>query len=234
VPFIGLRKNDRSVQRTAAICHRREINRGGSGHSEAGSFSKSIGEERKDHYRNARDNSQRMVSLAWRLGDDLIWREEKPGRMAGSVEGGVDWLKLSRPRVAGKPAAQTPTIKAPAIQTLPVEADDRASEPPKPAPSPVLQISAAMPPLVPAKSPKATFDTFADESRSVRPAPKPKIGFTITSSKDGETSEVQLTSPTLTVAKARMLFKSGWRVHITNAAGRQFAPSEFDEVLKFD
>jgi hypothetical protein len=45
---------------------------------------------------------------------------------------------------------------------------------------------------------------------------------------------MQLTSPTLTVAKARMLFKSGWRVHITNAAGRKFAPSEFDDVLKFD
>ncbi|HEY3680075.1 MAG TPA: hypothetical protein VGL45_15270 [Bradyrhizobium sp.] len=43
-----------------------------------------------------------------------------------------------------------------------------------------------------------------------------------------------MTSPTLTVAKARMLFKSGWRVHVTNAAGRQFAPSEFDDILKFD
>jgi len=61
-----------------------------------------------------------------------------------------------------------------------------------------------------------------------------KVGFTISSSKDGTTTEVHLTSPTLTVAKARMLFKSGWRVQITNAAGRQFAPSEFDEVLKFD
>ena len=60
------------------------------------------------------------------------------------------------------------------------------------------------------------------------------VGFTISSSRDGESSEMQLTSPTLTVAKARMLFKSGWRVHITNAAGRRFAPSEFDEVLKFD
>jgi hypothetical protein len=45
---------------------------------------------------------------------------------------------------------------------------------------------------------------------------------------------VQMTSPTLTVAKARTLFKSGWRVQVTNAAGRQFAPSEFDDILKFD
>ena len=91
-----------------------------------------------------------------------------------------------------------------------------------------------MPAPIPAKSPKATFDAYADEPRPVRAVPKPKIGFTISSSKDGETGEVQLASPTLTVAKARMLFKSGWRVHITNAAGRQFAPSEFDDVLKFD
>jgi hypothetical protein len=91
-----------------------------------------------------------------------------------------------------------------------------------------------MPAPVVAKSPKATFDAYADEPRRIRPVPKPRTGFTIFSSKNGETGEVQLTSPTLTVAKARMLFKSGWRVHITNAAGRQFAPSEFDEVLKFD
>ena len=87
---------------------------------------------------------------------------------------------------------------------------------------------------MPAKSPRAIFDSFADEPRLVRAVPQPKIGFTISSSKDGETSEVQLASPTLTVAKARMLLKSGWRVHITNAAGRQFAPSEFEDVLKFD
>jgi hypothetical protein len=68
----------------------------------------------------------------------------------------------------------------------------------------------------------------------VRPVPARKVGFTISSSKDGENAEVQLTSPTLTVARARMLFKSGWRVQVTNAAGRQFAPSEFDDILKFD
>lgn len=80
--------------------------------------------------------------------------------------------------------------------------------------------------------PKAVFDNPASAQPIVRPAAK--VGFTISSSKDGETAEMQMTSPTLAVAKARMLFKSGWRVQITNAAGRQFAPSEFDEVLKFD
>ncbi|HEY3795092.1 MAG TPA: hypothetical protein VGM09_24980 [Bradyrhizobium sp.] len=83
-------------------------------------------------------------------------------------------------------------------------------------------------------SPKAVFDNPAEPRPIIRPAPPPKTGFTISSSKDGESSEIQLTSPTLTVAKARMLFKSGWRVQITSAAGRQFAPSEFDQILKFD
>ncbi|MDE2470815.1 MAG: hypothetical protein KGL35_19235 [Bradyrhizobium sp.] len=81
-------------------------------------------------------------------------------------------------------------------------------------------------------SPKAVFDNPASAQSAVRPAAK--VGFTISSSRAGETHEIQMTSPTLTVAKARMLFKSGWRVQITNAAGRQFVPSEFDEVLKFD
>jgi hypothetical protein len=63
---------------------------------------------------------------------------------------------------------------------------------------------------------------------------KEKTGFTIHSSLNGDSSELHMASPTLTVAKARMLFKSGRRVHVVNAEGRQFAPSEFDEILKFD
>ncbi len=87
---------------------------------------------------------------------------------------------------------------------------------------------------VPIESPKAVFDNLADETQSVPPLPVPAIGFIISSSRNDETGELQLTSPTLTVAKARMLYKSGWRVRVTNAAGRQFAPSEFDEILRFD
>jgi hypothetical protein len=61
-----------------------------------------------------------------------------------------------------------------------------------------------------------------------------KTGFTVHASKNGETSETQRTSPTITVAKARTLFKSGWRVHIADAKGRKYGPAEFDEILKFD
>jgi hypothetical protein len=170
--------------------------------------------------------------------------------MAESEEGGVEWFRLSKPRTASKPAVAASAIQESGIQesaleelaiqvsavevpAVPAAVTEPESARPAMPPS-LLQIPATTPVPIPAKSPKATFDTFADEPRVVRPVPKPKSGFTIISSKNGETREVQLTSPTLTVAKARMLFKSGWRVHITNAAGRQFAPSEFDEVLKFD
>jgi hypothetical protein len=79
---------------------------------------------------------------------------------------------------------------------------------------------------------KPTFDSVA--IREERPsAPKP-AAFTVHASKDGETNEVQQDSPTLTVAKARGLFKSGWKVHIADSAGRRYAPSEFDEILRFD
>jgi hypothetical protein len=152
----------------------------------------------------------------------------------------VEWFKLSKPRAASRSVAsesviEVPAIEAPAAEISPIPDAVTAPELAGPAQPPaLLQIPAAKAASIPAKSPKATFDTFADEPKIIRPVPKPKSGFTISSSKNGETSEIQLTSPTLTVAKARMLFKSGWRVQITNAAGRQFAPSEFDDVLKFD
>ena len=67
-----------------------------------------------------------------------------------------------------------------------------------------------------------------------RPSPPKALVSTVHASKNGETNEVQQDSPTLTVAKARGLFKTGWKVHIADSAGRRYAPSEFDEILKFD
>jgi hypothetical protein len=66
------------------------------------------------------------------------------------------------------------------------------------------------------------------------PSPPKRTAFTVHASKNGETNEVHQDSPTLTVAKARGLFKTGWKVHIADAAGRRYAPSEFDEILRFD
>ena len=131
----------------------------------------------------------------------------------------MEWFKLSKQRAAVRPAV-------PANAAVPAPAPPMKVDGVPDAIIPAAKVSIARIP-----SPKTLFDSPASERAGVRPA---KAGFTISSSKNGESSEMQLTSPTLTVAKARMLFKSGWRVHITNAAGRQFAPSEFDEVLKFD
>jgi hypothetical protein len=97
-------------------------------------------------------------------------------------------------------------------------------------------------------SPKDTFDkdtfdkqifdkpTFGGVApREERPPILPKrAAFTVHASKNGEINEVQQDSPTLTVAKARGLFKTGWKVHIADSAGRRYAPSEFDEILRFD
>jgi hypothetical protein len=85
--------------------------------------------------------------------------------------------------------------------------------------------------VAPRESPKAVFDSVAKSGEKL---PREKIGFTVHASKNGETSETQRTSPTITVAKARILSKSGWRVYIADAAGREYGPLEFDEILKFD
>jgi hypothetical protein len=104
------------------------------------------------------------------------------------------------------------------------------------------------PTVLHAQSEEAESTTFEEVAKLAQamarppaiPTPKEKIalkektGFTIHSSLNGDSSELHMASPTLTVAKARMLFKSGRRVHVVNAEGRQFAPSEFDEILKFD
>jgi hypothetical protein len=58
--------------------------------------------------------------------------------------------------------------------------------------------------------------------------------YIIRAEKNGETNEIQQISPTLTVAKARGLSQSGWMVHVVDSSGRHYAPSEFDEILKFD
>ena len=58
--------------------------------------------------------------------------------------------------------------------------------------------------------------------------------FTIHASKDGKWIETKVTSPTLTVAKAKTLLRTGWDVHITDADGRRYGPTRFNEILSFD
>ena len=135
----------------------------------------------------------------------------------------MEWFKLTKHRSPAR--AETPAeAQVPAEAAAPAVKPDGVLDA-------ILAVTSTVS-IANIPSPKTVFDNPASEKAS--PKPVPKIGFTIASSKDDEKNEIQLTSPTLAVAKARILSKSGWRVQITNAAGRQFAPSEFDEVLKFD
>lgn len=60
------------------------------------------------------------------------------------------------------------------------------------------------------------------------------IAFTIHAAKDGESIQTVRIGPTVTVAKARSLSKSGWQVHITDSDGQQYQPHAFDQLLSFD
>jgi hypothetical protein len=55
--------------------------------------------------------------------------------------------------------------------------------------------------------------------------------FTVHWSRDGECDETHRINSVVAVAKARQLEASGYRVRITDRRGRQFMPSEFDELL---
>jgi hypothetical protein len=51
--------------------------------------------------------------------------------------------------------------------------------------------------------------------------------YAIHASRDGQSVVTIRISPVAAVDKARLLERLGWRVHITNPAGRQFGPSDF-------
>jgi hypothetical protein len=55
--------------------------------------------------------------------------------------------------------------------------------------------------------------------------------FAIHAWKDAQSVVTIRISPDAAVDKARLLEGSGWRVHITDLAGRQFSVSDFDRLL---
>ena len=57
--------------------------------------------------------------------------------------------------------------------------------------------------------------------------------FTIIGSKNGQIASTVRISPTAAIEKARALEDAGWLIHITNSAGRQFAPLDFDRLSSF-
>jgi hypothetical protein len=54
--------------------------------------------------------------------------------------------------------------------------------------------------------------------------------FTIHASKNGQSVVTIRISPAVAVDKARALERSGWQVHITDSAGHQFDPTDFDRL----
>ena len=54
--------------------------------------------------------------------------------------------------------------------------------------------------------------------------------FTIHASKNGEIVATVRIGPAVAVDKARVLEKLGWQVHVTDSAGRQFNPSDFNRL----
>ena len=58
--------------------------------------------------------------------------------------------------------------------------------------------------------------------------------FTIHAWKDGQSIKTVRIRPAVAVDKARVLQCSGWQVHVTDSAGRQFDPLDFDRLFSFD
>jgi hypothetical protein len=54
--------------------------------------------------------------------------------------------------------------------------------------------------------------------------------FTIHASKNGQSVVTVRISPAVAVDRARVLEGLGWQVHITDSAGHQFDPSDFDRL----
>jgi hypothetical protein len=54
--------------------------------------------------------------------------------------------------------------------------------------------------------------------------------FAIHASKNGQSIVTIRISPAVAVAKARVLERSGWQVHVTDSAGHQVRPLDFDRL----
>ena len=58
--------------------------------------------------------------------------------------------------------------------------------------------------------------------------------FAIHASRDGQSVVTIRISPAAAIDKARLLQSLGWQVYITDAAGHQFIPPEFHQLLLID
>ena len=58
--------------------------------------------------------------------------------------------------------------------------------------------------------------------------------YAIHASRNGQSVVTIRISPIAAVDKARLLERLDWQVHITDSAGRQFDPLDFDRLLLID
>jgi len=85
------------------------------------------------------------------------------------------------------------------------------------------------------EDPLATMivDHFAE--RPVKPVMAEPAGvYTIHATRNDQTIVTHRIIPDVAVAQARTLKAAGWRVRISGIGGRQYAPSEFDQLLTYD
>jgi hypothetical protein len=57
--------------------------------------------------------------------------------------------------------------------------------------------------------------------------------FAIHASKNGQSVVTVRINAAVAVDKARVLESLGWQVHVTDSAGHQFGPSDFDRLSSF-
>jgi len=58
--------------------------------------------------------------------------------------------------------------------------------------------------------------------------------FAIHASKNGQSVVTVRISSTAAVDKAKLLQEFGWQVHITDSAGHQFDPSDFERLISIN
>jgi hypothetical protein len=69
--------------------------------------------------------------------------------------------------------------------------------------------------------------------RAAQSMPPEASIYTIRATRNDQTIVTHRIIPDVAVAQARTLKAAGWRVSIAGAGGRQFGPSEFDQLLTF-
>lgn len=80
------------------------------------------------------------------------------------------------------------------------------------------------------------FDLPANAGLDAANEPAARRGdiFTIHATRNDQSMVTHRIIPDVAVAQARVLNDAGWRVRISGLGGRQFAPSEFHQLLTFD